>query len=318
MKFVQRPHYVAFLSALFLCVAAATLSRTRPSPFAEQTTRQTDDSTLPTNQSLDAVAAELSAIRMETASREDAPGAAELSLWVEPTVDVLTLALAAFGVAAALKTLNQLKRQNDLARRNTIAAVANARAADKNAASAAEQARISAMALATNQEIERAYVSLTHRKVHVMGAQDGYGGWDVTRPTGISVNIEVRNTGRTPGDFLGGYFGYLFGDLPSTPDLLRGRRLLTGAFLLPEKDIDFTLEITTTTDDGLNAGLTGATPMWLVGVVDYRDRFGVCHQGGYARRYSAETHNFVFSPETNSFNYDRPMHPDVHKNYEAG
>jgi hypothetical protein len=113
---------------------------------------------------------------------------------------------------------------------------------------AADAARESADAakdtLATNQEIERAYISITHQNVHIVGSDDGMGGSDRTKPVAISFTVRARNTGRTPGDLLGGYFGFAFGDVPKTPDLLSGSRL-PPAFLYPDKHIEFTWTIWT-------------------------------------------------------------------------
>ena len=44
---------------------------------------------------------------------------------------------------------------------------------------------------------------------------------------------------------MGGYFGYSFDDKPTTPDVTRGGRLLSAAFLLPDKTVDFEWEIAT-------------------------------------------------------------------------
>jgi hypothetical protein len=64
----------------------------------------------------------------------------------------------------------------------------------------------------------------------------------------------------------------------------------------------------------------GDARLWLIAEVDYADRFGQPHTGGYGRcliagnRYGTRL-SFDFVPETEAFNYDRPMHPDKRKHY---
>ena len=120
--------------------------------------------------------------------------------------------------------------------------------------------------------------------------------------------------GKTPGDLLGGYFGFTFGDNPKTPNLNTGARL-GPAFLFPDNHIEFTWTLPCSRIPELDAVLNGAEYMWAVGVTEYEDRFGGLHEGGYAKRLSEDRRNFVFSLETGPFNYDRPMQPQIRKNY---
>jgi hypothetical protein len=185
-----------------------------------------------------------------------------------------------------------------------------ANAARKNATAARDT-------LATQREIERAYISFVQTKVYVVGAEDSSGGWDRSRPQQLSVDIHIHNSGRTPGTFLGGYIGYCIGDKPRVPDLSTGQRLHAPAFLHPTEHVDFGIDVKVSEDNPqIEAALKGETPLWIVGVVDYEDRFGGLHQAGYGRKFSTTRDTLQFTPETAEWNYDRPMHPDNVRNYQ--
>ena len=49
--------------------------------------------------------------------------------------------------------------------------------------------------------------------------------------------------------------------------------------------------------------------LWLVGEIDYRDRFQKIHRGGYGRAYAPNGPGLVFNPSTARLNYDRPLSP---------
>jgi hypothetical protein len=55
--------------------------------------------------------------------------------------------------------------------------------------------------------------------------------------------------------------------------------------------------------------LEKAVTIWLVGQLDYLDRFGDAHQAGYGRRYlpALIENNLVFDQSTTGLNYDRPL-----------
>ena len=58
-------------------------------------------------------------------------------------------------------------------------------------------------------------------------------------------------------------------------------------------------------DDVIHAIQAGAIGAWLVGYVEYQDRFGHRHRGGYARRHdpAQPQNNLVFELHEN-YNYD--------------
>ena len=177
------------------------------------------------------------------------------------------------------------------------------------------QSKVLSDTLATNREIERAYISFIHKRIDILGTSDGHGGFNTLNPIGLSVEIYVRNTGRTPGTFLGGYIGYNLTDKPSVPDLKRGTRLFAPAFLHPGETVDFWVDVKVSDDPKAAPALKGEAPLWIVGVADYEDRFGELHQAGYSRKYSAKFGSLQFTQETGDWIYDRPMHPDNVRGY---
>jgi len=236
--------------------------------------------------------------------------------WVDFSQILLTL----FLLGIAIWQIVLLKRTVDATKNAANAAKDNATAASDNAAAAVESARTAAAALATHKEIERAYISLTHQKVFInyMGTTDGLRGPDMSRPYSIGLTVVVRNTGRTPGDLLGGFIGWRIGESPGIPDVTRVLNNLTPAFLLATKTVSFGLTIREDAEamERLIVRRDGSDHLWLIGEVDYADRFGQLHTAGYGRRFNPDPPSFVFTSETGPFNYDRPM--SAHKKASYG
>lgn len=194
----------------------------------------------------------------------------------------------------------------------------SADAAVKAAESAKASADLNAAALSTQREIERAYISMTHESVWSEGAPDGQGG-RTNAPIAIGLSVSLRNSGRTPGTLLGGFVGYVISDEPVLPDITRATRL-SSAFLFPGDALDFGIEIRATMEPRLTeaALATGSMRLWLVGQVDYSDRFGNLHTSGYGRMFHetvALGPGFKFSPETSALNFDRPMEKEKRVHY---
>ena len=59
----------------------------------------------------------------------------------------------------------------------------------------------------------------------------------------------------------------------------------------------------------------GTERLWLIGIVDYRDRFGLGHRAGYGPRYDRYTRELIFDETTASLNYDRPLTPEEERQY---
>lgn len=197
----------------------------------------------------------------------------------------------------------------------------------KAAKAAEDSATATAGTLATNKEIERAYITLGHN--HVILANSAM--LQVKRsmdrgrdddPDAVELVVMITNKGNTPGDVLGGFYGFIHETAATGPDLrkVQGRRNggghLTRLFLHPKKTVSFSAAITLGSDE--IAKLTSiqaehepdATYLWFVGEVDYKDRFKTVHRCGYCRRYSAASGGFLFGPETGPLNYDRLLGPE--------
>jgi hypothetical protein len=135
--------------------------------------------------------------------------------------DSIKLARSSTAIALAQKRLGD--RQLEQMKAQTAANAEAARAAADNAKAAADNAASAADALATNREIEHAYVSFVHDAVYLAGEPDGHGGMDArAKPTRLTVKMVIRNTGKTPGTFLGGYIGYSLGGPARRPGPVEG------------------------------------------------------------------------------------------------
>jgi hypothetical protein len=150
---------------------------------------------------------------------------------------------------------------------------------------------------------ERAYLQISHTD-----------GLELTSYGLVKVPLQIKNWGNTPGEVVDqcmGYYRIKAGDkLPASPpygELVKGPP--TGAFLIPTGIMtwrqDFMLGGTTpaTTAKEIN---DGQLELYVIGYVDYRDKFGTLHRGGYARRYipgREGSKNLVFVSVPN-YNYD--------------
>ena len=167
--------------------------------------------------------------------------------------------------------------------------------------------------LRTNQEIERAHITLQNKRVIVRGEPDGRGGEDTSlRAIRIAIEIEISNVGRTAGDYIGGFVCYSVGDNPHIT--IDGLNQLTPAFLLPDQVVDFWLDVTPG-PELIRQVMLGKTRLWLIAETDYVDRFQRPHTSGYGRLFDPHQRKFLFSTEVAEFNYDRPMHPDKVRHY---
>jgi hypothetical protein len=80
---------------------------------------------------------------------------------------------------------------------------------------------VSANALATNREIEHAHTGVRDTEAYVSLEPNGSWVPPGTERIGVGFTLEIANTGRTPGDRLGGFFGYLIAPTPGIPDITR-------------------------------------------------------------------------------------------------
>ena len=127
---------------------------------------------------------------------------------------------------------------------------------------------------------ERAYVKLSHRAPGV----------DWLSNTSCVVRLRVKNFGATPADVTDVLMAHRVvsanGDLPEEPPYGSGEpdRMPEQFFLV--KDDEFTTSEVFEVTPQERADINGATSLLLVfGYVDYIDKFGSRHRGGYARMY---------------------------------
>lgn len=168
--------------------------------------------------------------------------------------------------------------------------------------------------LRTNREIERGYLTLVVSQGRFGPHRDGY--------DRLRFDVELHNVGRTPVDFVGGVIGYRIGELPAVPDMHRGQRLFTKAYIVPNDKIDFGISTIKDDLDRINE-IRGKTDdrtkrLWVVGEFDYLDRFGAFHRFGFARLFAATTYTLQFAYETAAWNFDRPLDDDLVRSYKEG
>lgn len=235
------------------------------------------------------------------------------------------------GVIAAVRTLRAITREVSATEKAANAAAAavieaqrSANIADRSADAAADSARAAADTLATNREIERAYIALSHRDIATVNSKrtaddrKQAGVKNDPDPDSIEFVCDIKNFGRTPGDVVGGFFGFVFEVADVGPDLRRvtggyhQRGHLTKMFLLPDtRPVDFLTGITLGKSAMLLLTHGHDDPsdkyLWFVAEVDYRDRFGNFHRGGYGRRFDRHAGNFIIDSSTVTLNYDRPL-----------
>jgi hypothetical protein len=144
-----------------------------------------------------------------------------------------------------------------------------------------------------NQEIERAYLGLTHK------------GGLILRGNEASFQLWLVNNGNTPGDVLEGRVRIASGKKEPGAQLVPLTQIVSfpPALLRPTGHLQVADTIT------LRKEIRADETLWLIGEVHYRDRFGRFHRAGYGRGYEPTSagNNLVFDDTTNGMNYDRPL-----------
>lgn len=239
----------------------------------------------------------------EENAQASAQGWTKVGIVLTGIVGLLTLVILGFQAAIA-------GRQNAIMRTQSTIMTGQANAAANSAIAAAD-------VLATNREIERAYVAIKFRGArHIQGRPELQGRPE--RPAAVKYIVEARNFGRTPGSILGGFVGFSIGRNPTDPDMARIIKL-TPAFLLPDGHIEFEGKVSVEDDVHVEAilrGTDGHRNIWIIGQVDYADRFGGLHKGGFGRCFKGKRLLFTFTAETAPFNYDRPLTQEERAQYK--
>lgn len=148
--------------------------------------------------------------------------------------------------------------------------------------------------LATNKDIERAYVTMSHHPPGVyidIAVTSGVDGHD--RAT-VTMNIQVRNAGNTPGVITHVLVQPYIANanrLPTNPEsAYRAEDYEHPLFYSLVKGDTFTLRRTfESIDAAYISNRDAGWNLWIIGYVDYIDKFNRHHRSGYARRYDQAT-----------------------------
>ena len=144
-----------------------------------------------------------------------------------------------------------------------------------------------------NHAIYRAYVDLSHRPPGLELSQSS---------SNANVQMTVMNHGETPADLSGVLLRLVATNdpLPDTPPYGSASVQPVSIFLNAGESVNFpwSMQVPSDVIQQIEAGGIGA---WLVGYVEYDDRFGRKHRNGYARRYepAQPQNNLVFELHEN-------------------
>jgi len=174
--------------------------------------------------------------------------------------------------------------------------------------------------LATTRETERAYVVLSHQtrlwgdevNPTLKRALDIRGDTHSGRQHKVWFTVEVQNHGRTPAEVIGGGMWIRTSPEaypPVTPTLEPPARYavnIAPAFIVPNSGWAFTASIQCPLEV-MTRIMEGTERLWLMGQVDYRDRFNNEHRAGYGRWYDSNSKQLVAHVTTRGMNYDKPL-----------
>jgi len=137
--------------------------------------------------------------------------------------------------------------------------------------------------LATNKEIERAYVTMSHYPPGLIINPDIHT-FNGPPSQNVRVLVRIRNRGNTPALVTFTLVQFHFGPLPAIPpyDETKGQ-IMDASFA---KDGKFNVvAFWTIPTDTLKRMSVGGEPLFIFGYADYIDRFKDRHRVGWARRY---------------------------------
>lgn len=168
--------------------------------------------------------------------------------------------------------------------------------------------------VAHTRTIERAYVKLSHSAP----------GLDVQVNTGlIYIKMAVKNFGQTPADITNIFFkpvviSPMNAPLPKTPDYSGDAAVFPKAYLVRDEEF-FIFHVLKISREEIISVKDWSAALYVIGFVDYIDKFGDRHRSGYARKYAAarddrksyetdeefsQRNNLIFVTEA-GYNYDR-------------
>jgi hypothetical protein len=167
-------------------------------------------------------------------------------------------------------------------------------------------ARIAWVQNRTSQVIERAYVTMSHYPFGLV--TDGFTIQDSDRfqTQDFTVAGEITNCGSTPADVISYSVAHHVGQqLPDKPDYGDGA-VPAGAFLIKGGSFVFKKTITLGAQQ-VEALKAGKAKLWIIGCVDYNDRFKRRYRSGYARRWNPAVprgENNLVIEAAPGYNYD--------------
>lgn len=161
-----------------------------------------------------------------------------------------------------------------------------------------ELKKISTHQVETSRVSERAYVRMSHTEPGV-------------NPANKKVQMEIRNTGRTPARVVGVRLGPLVLDkgqlLPVNPPYELTVNLPGAQGFLPTTDFFFARLGLIIPDLEWGAITRDVRTLYVIGFVEYIDMFDIWHRAGYARRYAhgrAENNLAFVSGRTYSYDIE--------------
>ena len=163
--------------------------------------------------------------------------------------------------------------------------------------------------LAANKVVERAYVDISHqsrpglRFLPVPDSSD-------RKPY---ISTEIKNHGKTPADLVAILMRLVVAPTPPAKPVYGEDRKELRAVVMPGESLQTPWPFQAISDALHNSIQTGQMTVWVIGYIDYRDRFRTLHRGGYARRYDPEIDRTV--PENNRNNLVFEVLPDY--NYDV-
>ena len=140
----------------------------------------------------------------------------------------------------------------------------------------------------------------------------------------IYIGIEIKNFGQTPADITNIVLRPIVisphnAPLPAQPDYSGDGTLFPKAFLVSQ-DWFSIFHVFRIAKSEIDAIKIWDADLYVIGYVDYIDKFGARHRGGYARKYTyarddrkayasddefAQRSNLIFVTQ-DGYNYDRP------------
>lgn len=143
---------------------------------------------------------------------------------------------------------------------------------------------------------ERGYAKMSH--CQPLNLEDTAGS--------VRFKMEIKNWGRTPIQVSGLLlFPHILDanePLPKDPPYRGNDRRSAHALLVSGENFFFFQYVSA--GENYRAVRGGTKILYLIGYVDYTDKFGIKRRGGYARQYDPEERDLVFVSQEN-YNYDR-------------